>query len=389
MLEVLRPARVPAPVLQACGYFLPRLMFLQGRYAPQVHWGDIALALDGFPVDDLDLRSERFWDEWRGRWVGQAERYRAVAAGSSTPAGRARAYRGAAACYHWAEFMDFGDAARKLALRRNVRDCFERSLVGGDLDLIPGRMPAGRLAPVDLPYWVVLPPPNRRGPGPMPAVILSNGLDSMTEVEVLAIAETFLDRGIAAVLFDGPGQGIHVGQLPLRIDMETVVAALVERLGEHGEIAVDRLGFLGVSFGGYLALRVAQRLGELFRCVVNLSGGPVVSPFEGLPRRLREDFRFALMGGDSQDMQARFDGLEIDVSVPAETSVLSVHGGLDDIFPVGALSGLDSAWGAGHELRVYPAESHVCLNLINSCSLEAADWVADRLSGEPRGAARS
>jgi len=39
--------------------------------------------------------------------------------------------------------------------------------------------------------------------------------------------------------------------------------------------------------------------------------------------------------------------------------------------------------------RVYPAESHVCLNLINSCSLEAADWVADRLSGEPRGAARS
>ena len=383
MSERPRPARVPAELFQACGYFLPRLMFLNSRYAPQVHWGDVALALDGFPLDDLDLGSAGFWDTWRERWVAQAERYRATAEGSTTAAGRARAYRGAAACYHWAEFMDFGDADRKFALRSAVRDCFRRSLEGTDLVVVEDELPPQDPDGPTIPYWVLL-PPDRPEDRPVPCVVLSNGLDSMTEVEVLSLAEAYLERGIAAVLFDGPGQGLNVGRSPLRVDMETVVSALLERLGKDGTIDTGRLAFLGVSFGGYLALRVAQALGSEFRCVVNLSGGPRVAPFAGLPRRLKDDFRFAFSGGqddvpDAAAMQIRFDAMAIDPAVVPATPVLSVHGGLDDIFPVSALEELDRAWGGLHELRVHAAEAHVCLNRLNTCSLEAADWVAAHL----------
>ncbi len=366
-----RPPRVPEMLFGAIGYFLPRLMFLNARYAPQVHWGDVALALDGLHGDPANASSAAFWDEWRARWVAQAHRYEQLAVESSTAAGRTRALRGAAACYHWAEFMDFGDPGRKFALRCRIRECF---LASTALELIPGML-AG---PHRVPYWLVLPPGGRTA-DPMPCVILCNGLDSMTEIEMLSLAEPYLERGCAALLFDGPGQGIHVGQVPLLIEMERVVAALVEVLRADHRVDATRLAFLGVSFGGYLALRVAQQLGEAFDCVVNLSGGPRIAPFAGLPRRLKDDFRFAFHGGDARDMQARFDALALEPAVPPCTEVLSIHGALDDIFPLPFLRELDLAWGARHRLVVHDREAHACLNLINECVLQAADWVADRV----------
>ncbi len=374
-----RPARLPEPLFRACGYFLPRLLFLRSRYAPQVGWGDIAVALDGFPCDDLDLASAAFWDEWRRRWTALGDRYARLSGGSSTTAGRARAARAAAGCYHWAEFMYFDDAPLKYRLRGQVREFFRAGLEGADLDFEEGELPAGEAGPEPVPYWLVLPPAHRRPAGRLPCVVLSNGLDSMTEVEVLALAESYLDRGMAALLFDGPGQGLQVGRTPLRIDMEDVVAALVERLRADHRIAADRLAFFGVSFGGYFALRVARSLGDAFACVVNASGGPRVAPYDELPRRLKDDFRFAFMGGDAADMRVRLAALALDVGGPIRTEVLSVHGALDDIFPLTALEELDRAWGPRHRLLTYPGEAHVCLNKIEAWSLEAADWVADRL----------
>lgn len=385
MNKPLRPARVPQDLFAACGYFMPRLLFLQSRHAPAVHWGDIALALQDFPCQNLDLSSAEFWDEWMRRWTGVGDRYAGQAKACGTTAGRARALRSAAACYHWAEFMYFGDAGHKTALRQQVRDCFRQSLAGSDLWLNTGELTVDGVA---VPYYLIW-PERRVAAGPaVPCMILSNGLDSMTEVEVLAIAEQYLERGIATLLFDGPGQGIHVGRHPLCIRMENVVCALVKQLRKQPRIDSSRLGFLGVSFGGYFALRVAQRIGEHFRCVVNLSGGPRVAPFAGLPRRLKEDFRFAFMGGDERDMQARFDALELDWYTPCNTDVLSVHGALDDIFPLDDLVELDSGWGARHRLVVHESEAHVCLNLINPHSIDTADWAADRLLREPTAGAR-
>ncbi|MFD9129394.1 alpha/beta hydrolase family protein [Kitasatospora sp. NPDC059571] len=373
-----RPPRVPEALFTGAGYFLPRLMFLNARYAPQLHWGDVAVALDGFAAE-VDLGSAAFWVEWLERWEAQAGRWEAVADRATTAAGRSRALRSAAACHHWAEFMYFDDAAVKLRLRQRIRELTRQALAGGELDISYGELEPDEPCGPRVPYQLILPPAAVRPAGPLACVILSNGLDSVTEVEVLSLAEAYLERGIAALLFDGPGQGVHVGQVPLRIEMESVVARLLEVVRADERIDAGRLGFLGVSFGGYLALRVAQELGAEFRCVVNLSGGPLIAPFEGLPRRLKDDFRFALGCDDDREIQARFDKLRIDPAARPATEVLSVHGALDDIFPLAALADLDEAWGAGHRLVVHEREAHVCLNLINVCSLDAADWVAERL----------
>lgn len=380
MADAVTRLRVPDHVYRALGYLFPRLLFLNARYAPQAHWGDIAAALDGFPADTLDLGSAEFWNIWRERWTVRAETYVELAEGSKTTAGRSRALRGAAACYHWAEFQFFDDVAVKRELRQRIRDCFLGSLDGTDLRVDQGRLPAGADRP-EVPYWLLTTPAIRDAPGPVPAVLLSNGLDSATEVEVLALAEAYLERGIAAVLFEGPGQGLQLGRTALRVGMEDVIADLVERLRAEPGIAADRLGFLGISFGGYLALRVADALGDSFRCVVNFGGGPAVAPFDGLPRRLKQNFRFAFQEGESADLQPRFDELALGPGTPPATHVLSVHGALDDIFPVGSLEALDRAWGERHLLEVHPREAHTSLNVINDYTLRTADWVAEQLTG--------
>lgn len=371
-----RPAE---SLMAACAYFLPRVMFLNSRYAPQAHWGDVALVLRDFPPDNTDVRAQPFWDEWQRRWIAQGDKYTRAALDSPTAAGRARGHRGAAACYHWAEFMDFGDKERKLRLRSRIRDSFKSSLENTDLRVTQGELFPSGSDSSGVPYWLFLPPSSAASAAAVPCVIMSNGLDSMTEIEVLSLAEPYLERGIAALLFDGPGQGIHVGQTPLRMDMEAVVAALAEMLQQDDRIAGDRLAFFGVSFGGYFALRVAQALGPEFKCVVNISAGPRITPFDALPRRLKDDFRFVLACGEPVDMQARFEAAELDPAVPAKTQVLTVHGSLDDVFPAADVIALDHAWGANHHLILHEREAHTCPNLMNSWSLDAADWVASHV----------
>lgn len=379
MTEPARPVRVPTEIYDALGYLGTRLLFLNARYAPQVQWGDIALALDGFPTENLDIGTSAFWDDWRSRWMARADGYVTIADQSTTVAGRTHALRSAAACYHWAEFMYFDDPGLKLQLRQQLRRAFLASLEGADIKLSQNELPA-TTDRSGVPYWIVLPPQRLRPGGALPAVVMSNGLDSMTEIEVLSLAEAYLERGIAAVLFDGPGQGIQAGQVPVLIEMETVVAELVRRLAaEHPQIDTGRLGFVGISFGGYLGLRVARAIGDLFRCVINFGGGPRLADFAGLPRRLKDDFRFAFLVEDADDIQDRFDALALEPGEPPATQVVSIHGALDDIFPVGALEDLDRAWGPHHRLEVHPREAHTCLNVINVYTQQTADWVTEQL----------
>ena len=377
---LLRPYKLPESLYAACHYFLPRILFLQSTHGAQVQWGDVAQALHDFPADCTDMASARFWDEWMVRWARLGDEHLTLADLSTSEQGRARCLRAAAGAYHWAEFMYFSDRARKTQLREQVSQCFKQSLQGSGLNVQSGAMSWHGHR---IPYYLIMPDGAQARSERPPCVILSNGLDSVTEVEPFAFAEQFVSRGIAALLFEGPGQGVHVGQSPLETRSELLVADLVTHLRGLQCVDTRRVGFFGVSFGGYLALRVARYLGRDFKGVVNLSGGPRLAPFAGLPRRLKEDFQFAFMEDDAQAMQQRFDDMAQpfeDLSAqPCQTDVLSIHGELDDIFPVQGIRELHTAWGARHHQRIYPRAAHVCLNHIGSYSVELTDWLATRL----------
>ncbi len=364
---------IPEAVYSACSYFLPRLMFLSSRYAGQTHWGDIVIALQNFPQDKLNIRSDEFWESWLQVWRSLGDDYCEQADQSNSKAGKSRLYRSATACYHWAEFKYFSNQGIKRQLRANVKKCFQRSLANSKLNVHTGELTRNNAR---VPYYLVLPETQEKK---MPCVILSNGLDSITEVEVFAFAEYFLERGIATLLFDGPGQGINIGEVPMEIEFEGVVAHLVDFLKMRSSIDEQRLGFFGVSYGGYLALRVAKYLGPIFNCVVNLSGGPVITPFDTLPRRLRSGFKHAFIQDSDIAMEKIFAQHALNFSDACDTSILSVNGGLDDVFPIIGVEKMDRQLGTRHTFINYPGEAHVCLNYINQYSAQIADWVATQL----------
>ena len=371
MKTTTRPLNVSKELYLACQYFLPRLMFWQSE------WGDLVLALKDFPQECNDISSSEFWQYWMKGWSDLGDLYVAQAETALHHTGQRDLFRSATNCYHWAEFMYFADPLHKGKLRQQVKDCFIKSW---DANTYPLEMGEMEWNGIQIPYYLLLPNNTNPNSESFPCVILSNGLDSVTEVEIIAFARHFLNRGLAVFLFDGPGQGINLGRYPIPVAFEEVIASVVDNLQSCPQIDANCLGFFGVSYGGYIALRVAQHLGDCFKAVVNLSGGPYFTPFENMKRRLKDDFQYAFMETNQTAMLNLFEQLQLNLSDNCQTNVLSIHGELDDIFPVRGIRELDNRWGARHQSIIYQQEAHVCLNLINQYVVTLADWMWTQLT---------
>jgi dipeptidyl aminopeptidase/acylaminoacyl peptidase len=210
-------------------------------------------------------------------------------------------------------------------------------------------------------------------------VVLVNGLDSAKEVELYAFAREFIARGMAAVVFDGPGQGVHIGRTPMTVDFERVVAAVLAEAVRQEEVDADRVGIFGVSFGGYLAARAAAQVPG-FRACVNLSGGYDFDNYRDVNVMVRKDFRFVFDQADDDAMEelAR-TGLNLRDVPPLTVPLLAIHGELDTIIPIASCERM-LQWASGEtELIRYPGERHVATNYFGDFIPRFSDWMAQRL----------
>src|SRR5579884_3870564 len=99
-----------------------------------------------------------------------------------------------------------------------------------------------------------------------PVVILVPGLDSVKE-ELHAYGNDFLARGMAVLAIDGPGQGEMEFDHAMRYDYEVPLGRVLDYLATRTDVDSSRVGAMGVSFGGYYALR-ASAFDERLRAVI-------------------------------------------------------------------------------------------------------------------------
>ncbi len=103
-------------------------------------------------------------------------------------------------------------------------------------------------------------PANAHGAkGSVPAVLHVGGMDSFKEHAVGMVGDRYLQRGIARLIFDGPGQGeaIFDGAFVSRTNMIDAGLAALDVLRAQPEIDGERLGISGVSFGSWWATQIA------------------------------------------------------------------------------------------------------------------------------------
>ena len=318
-------------------------------------------------------RIER-WEEWLDAWVDTAELHlrlgrEAEQAGRRLTAGEA--FVRAALCFHFAKYVWVLDGERNRRTTERAREAlYEAHRL---LDPSAERVEA----PLDGAAVVAN---LRRPPGAdrPPLVILIPGLDS-TKEEFFNLEQVFIDRGLATLSLDGPGQGETGFELPIRHDYEVAVAAILDALEGRDDVDTARVGAAGVSLGGYYAPRAAAFEPRL-RAVAGVAG-----PFnfgelwDDVPMLTREAFVYYSRSGD--DEAGRRGALELDLDDVAgriEQPALLVTGKLDRLIPWESTKRIaDEAPNA--TLVTYEEGNHVCNNVAYRYRPLLADWLGEQL----------
>ncbi len=152
-----------------------------------------------------------------------------------------------------AEFFTPPRSAAKTERYRRYRDLFDVAFAGDGLTRheVPyagAALPAYRLPAV--------------GPAAQGTVIIHGGFDSLIE-EFYAIWQRLARSGFDVIAFEGPGQGgaRTLGGLTFDHDWEKPVGAMLDHFG------LEMAGLVGISMGGYWAVRAAGREPRINRVV--------------------------------------------------------------------------------------------------------------------------
>lgn len=114
-----------------------------------------------------------------------------------------------------------------------------------------------------------------------PLLILTPGRDTWGE-DTRWVYDAALKRGIHCLVFDGPGQGfaLRLQGLTFRPDWEKVITPVVDYAVQFPEIDHERIGLMGMSFGGFLAPRAVAFEKRIKLCITdpgNLDWGKSIS----------------------------------------------------------------------------------------------------------------
>ncbi len=342
------------------------------------HWGARFVA-NGVALTDFEdiTRGLVSWNDWCAAWSDRAGIHEvmgrdALSRGKLQSAGehlqRAGVY------YHFAKFLFVHDPGQMQAAHRKAIAC--RSLA------LPHLTPPGERVAIPfegkLLYGILRKPAGVPRP---PLLIMCCGLDSCKE-ETDAYEQPFLQRGIATLVFDGPGQGEGEADWPIRGNYETVVAAVVAYARSRADLDADRLGLWGVSLGGYYAPRAAAFI-DAFKGCIALSGPYDWSEaWDSLPDLTRETFRCRSKSATPEAARQvagtlSLQGIAGNIGCP----LFIVAGKLDRVVPWQHAERLAREAGGPVEFVLLEDANHVANNRTYRWRLQAADWMADRLSG--------
>jgi dienelactone hydrolase len=314
------------------------------------------------------------WEDWHAAWCRNGDMHaglaeEAAAKGHRQTAGEAWAR--ATVGYHFAKFVWMVDPAlsraaadKAVAAMAKTHEYLDPDAERLEIPLDGGRV-VGNLRRPD-------------GEAKPPLVLLVPGLDS-TKEEFFKLENVFLDRGMATLSMDGPGQGESGYDLPIRPDYDAAVAAVLEAIAGRDAVDLDRVGLLGVSLGGYYAPRVLA-FEPRVKAGVGLSGPYKFSDiWDTVPPQTRETFVVKSFAKDDEEGRAK--AAELDLTGVAERirqPYLAITGRLDRLIPWEQTErGAREA--PNGEFLLHEDGNHGCANVPYKTRPVAADWLRERL----------
>ena len=215
---------------------------------------------------------------------------------------------------------------------------------------------------------------------PKPAVvILVPGLDSVKE-ELHNYGNDFLRRGMAVLAIDGPGQGEMEFEYPMRYDYEVPIRYVIDYLESRADLDTSCVGLMGVSLGGYYAVRAAAFEHRIKAAISN--GGPY-SPADNLEQRptiSQETYIYRLKPQSREEALNRLKMFNLQgVAEKVEGPLLVIVGRRDRLVPAEQGERIAREAGDKAELWLFEDGNHVCNNIIYKHRPQQADWMRQKL----------
>ncbi len=222
-----------------------------------------------------------------------------------------------------------------------------------------------------------------------PVLIAMGGLDSFKDELWFIVAHGALQRGIAVLAIDGPGQGGTLRRQGIvnRHDTEVPVGYCIDWLEARGDVDPARIAVSGTSLGGYYAARAACREHRLAACISHGAVWDMAELWEHLDENAPIVRHLTWVFGcpdfeavKEKSKQFTLDGVIGDMRCP----YLIVHGGYDVLGVAQATKAYDGAARAGTDatLRFVTEEetgADHCQHDNPTIGQELmCDWLADR-----------
>ncbi|HUI94846.1 MAG TPA: alpha/beta fold hydrolase [Xanthobacteraceae bacterium] len=340
------------------------------------HWAP-RLVANGVALTDFEEITAALtsWDDWCTTWSARAARHEqmgrdALARGKTLSAGehlqRAGVY------YHFAKFLFVHDLAQMKAAHMKAVEC--RTLA------LPHLAPPGERVAIPFEgrtlYGILRKPAGRAEP---PVMVMICGLDSCKE-ETDAYEAPFLARGIATLVFDGPGQGEAEYDFPIRGNYETALAAVLDVVAARADLDAARIGLWGVSLGGYYAPRAAAFEPRVKACIALSGPYDMADCWDGLPALTRTAFRVRSHCATEEAARRNAATLTLKgVASRIACPMFIVTGKQDRVIPWQDAERLARDVKGPCELLLIEDGGHVANNRGYRWRLQSADWMAEQL----------
>ncbi len=279
---------------------------------------------------------------------------------------------------HWAIFED--DNLLKIALNDRKNACLDRVISHPPHPMERVEIPFEGRSLAGILHFPV------KGQPPYPAVIALPGMDSVKE-EMPYYGDPLLERGVAVLRIDGPGQG-ESNLRKIRVTASNYEEAgrnAVTLLYKRQEINRKAIGLFGTSMGSYWGLRAAAAESHL--AAVAVSATCLEPGMNSIFNMASPTFKMNYMYMSGYSDERAFDEFAKTLSLKGlgpkiRCPVLIEAGEFDELSPIQYTIDLfHEIASTNKNLLIFRGERHSISDPRRNDM--ASDWLVDRLAGKP------
>jgi esterase FrsA len=214
-----------------------------------------------------------------------------------------------------------------------------------------------------------------------PAVLMTNGLEGTVQ-ELLVPSMRHRDSGLGVFAMEMPGT--YAYDAPLSTASEAIYHAVLDQIATDPRVDADRIGMVGVSFGGYWAARMAARSPRLRASIA--CGAPTQRSFRGgigMPEVILEALGKVMGASNPIALMRSMRALAMgDLYTQIPIPILAANGDNDTL--MATQDTVDLAAGAPlGELQLYPDDDHCAMGHYHEWLDDSQSWLVEHLAAGP------